>query len=150
MDGAFFADGLKFSCTRCSRCCRHEPGFVFLSSRDLELLARGLGVDGGEVVRLYCRDVPVDGRLRLCLTEKPNLDCVFWENGGCAVYSWRPLQCRSYPFWQSNLSSRERWESLRADCPGVDAGEMHGREEIEEWIRRREREPLVVRSQNGA
>ena len=34
----FYSDGLRFECTRCSRCCRHTPGYVFLSENDVERL----------------------------------------------------------------------------------------------------------------
>ncbi|HUX21603.1 MAG TPA: YkgJ family cysteine cluster protein, partial [Spirochaetia bacterium] len=35
----FYQDGLRFECTRCDACCRHEPGYVFLSQTDLRRLA---------------------------------------------------------------------------------------------------------------
>ena len=141
--GCFYADGLRFSCTRCSRCCRHTPGFVFLSSRDLRALAAALRLSEGDVTARYCRQVPVGIATRLSLRERPNLDCIFWENDGCLVYESRPLQCRSFPFWSSALSSRAEWEEAAASCPGIGTGRLHSREDIEKWVRRRLREGFL-------
>jgi Fe-S-cluster containining protein len=146
MDTPFFAWGLRFTCRRCSKCCRHEPGYVFLSENDIDVFSRGMRVEKDIFVRKYCREVKINGRCRLSLTEKPNFDCVFWEEGGCAAYPWRPLQCRSYPFWHPNLVSRQAWETLRESCPGVGVGDLHSREEIEGWLKRREEELLINRS----
>lgn len=139
----FYADGLSFSCTRCSNCCRHDPGFVFLSRIDITRLADGLGVTAETFVDEYCRSVDIGGFTRLSLNEKSNYDCIFWENGGCTVYEHRPLQCRSFPFWSSNLASREDWESLASFCPGINQGTLHPREEIESLLAQRLEEPLV-------
>jgi len=74
---------------------------------------------------------------RLSLKEKPNLDCILWENGGCSVYDARPLQCRSFPFWSSCVSSAEEWEFHAAQCPGIGTGPLHDRREIERWLAQR-------------
>jgi len=138
-----YRDGLRFSCTRCSRCCRHTPGYVFLSERDLERIARALGLDTVETRRRYCRAVRIGAFSRVSLKEKPNLDCILWEDGGCSIYSSRPLQCRSFPFWSSNLASRESWEEQAASCPGIGRGRMHGKARIQRWLARRAADPLM-------
>jgi Fe-S-cluster containining protein len=148
MNAPFYAGGLRFSCQRCSRCCRLEPGFVFLSERDMDTFCGGLGMTKSGFEKKYCREVPINGNLRLSLTEKPDFDCVFWEAAGCTAYSCRPLQCRSYPFWHSALMSRRSWDALKASCPGIGKGELHSREEIELWLRRREEELLINRKRD--
>jgi Fe-S-cluster containining protein len=138
-----YRDGLRFSCTRCSRCCRHTPGYVFLSARDLARISRALGVDAAETRLRYCRTVRIGGFSRVSLQEKPNLDCILWEEGGCSVYDSRPLQCRSFPFWSSNLASRENWEEQAATCPGIGKGRLHGKTRIQRWLARRIADPLL-------
>ena len=140
---AFYGSGLRFHCTRCSRCCRHTPGHVFLSRADLEALVKASGVDRGKFLRRYCRRVPFGPVKRISLKEKRNLDCVFWEKEGCAVYDARPLQCRSFPFWSSSLSSREEWEEIAAQCPGIGRGPLHPRGEIDRWLSRRLEDGLL-------
>jgi Fe-S-cluster containining protein len=139
----FYETGLRFSCTRCSRCCRHTPGYVFLSPRDLRMLGAALGIERDELMRSYCREVPLGVATRVSLKEKPNLDCVFWGNDGCSVYEARPLQCRSFPFWASALSSRAEWEQTAERCPGIGRGQLHSREEIERWVTLRLREGFL-------
>ena len=40
----------------------------------------------------------------------------------CSVYAVRPLQCRTWPFWDGVLASRQNWESAGKRCHGIDAG----------------------------
>ena len=142
----FYRDGLQFGCTRCSRCCRHTPGYVFLSEADVDRLVPALGVSRQDFFQRYCRRVPFGLAERLSLREKPNVDCILWDNGGCAVYEARPLQCRSFPFWGSCLSSQEEWQLHARQCPGMGNGPRHSREEIERWIALRMKEPFIEAS----
>jgi Fe-S-cluster containining protein len=140
---SFYHEGLCFSCTRCSACCRHDPGYVFLSGNDVRLLAEGLQMEYTEVMEKYCRWVPSSGEEKqLSLKEKTGFDCIFWQDG-CKVYKYRPLQCRTFPFWQSTLSTRQAWESL--SCPGIGNGMLRSREYIETCLERRRREPVLTR-----
>jgi uncharacterized protein len=140
---AFYASGLRFECTRCNRCCRHTPGYVFLSRVDLERLARAKNVEVGEFLATWCRTVDLGVAKRISLREKSNYDCIFWENGGCSVYEARPLQCRAFPFWGASVSSREEWDRQAEQCPGMNRGPLHPREEIDDWLARRESEKLL-------
>jgi hypothetical protein len=143
MSGSFFDAGLRFQCRRCSHCCRHEPGYVFLTQDDLERLAEGLELPPAEVRERYCRQVRIGAFRRLSLRETPAYDCILWGPEGCRVYGHRPLQCRSFPFWSSNLSSRESWEEAARACPGIGQGRVHGRARIERWLARRLADPLL-------
>ena len=139
----FYEDGLRFECTRCSNCCRHEPGYVFLTSRDLKDLQKVTGLTTGAVIEKYCRKVYIGFVERISLKEKANFDCIFWEENGCQIYTARPLQCRSYPFWSSHLISRESWDREGVNCPGINKGTLHSCKSIEKWMRMRERNPLL-------
>ena len=83
----------------------------------------------------YLREVNLSGIQRVSLKEKPNYDCIFWEKDGGSVYRYRPMQGRSYPFWSGNLVSTHIWEHLKSSCPGVGAGRLHSRREIDRWLR---------------
>jgi Fe-S-cluster containining protein len=140
----FYARGLRFSCARCSECCRIDPGFVFLREGDLSALVPALKTKYAEFIQRYCRWTPdVDGKERLSLKEKANYDCILWSNG-CACYEARPLQCRTYPFWPSMLASRKTWEAM--SCPGMGRGTLHSREEIEALLALQSAEPIIERT----
>ena len=139
----FYASGLRFACTRCSRCCRHTPGFVFLSEKDVTTMASRLGLERHEFIGRYCRRVRYGPETRLSLREKPNLDCILWENGGCSVYQARPLQCRSFPFWSSCVACSEEWAYHARQCPGMGKGPLHSREEIDRWLALRLKEGFI-------
>ncbi len=137
----FYEDGLRFSCTRCSLCCRFDSGYVWLSRADLARLADGLRTTVDDVIDRYCRVVDIGGFKHLSLREQPNKDCIFWRDGGCSVYQTRPLQCRSYPFWAHQLADHETWNRTAQSCPGVNVGTLHSRKEIEQILENRRREP---------
>ena len=133
MSEIFYAQGLKFTCQRCSSCCRYDAGFVYLSEKDIESLIVKLEIDREKLIGLYCRWVDSwNGSKVLSLKEKANKDCVFWETAkGCIVYEARPLQCRTFPFWENIVSSKSNWKIAASGCQGINKGELHTREEID-------------------
>ncbi len=140
----FFTKGLRFECTRCTRCCRFEPGYVFLSKRDIKRISEELNLKISDFIDTYCRRVWIDGGVKISLKEKSNYDCIFWENGGCRIYNVRPLQCRSFPFWSNFLVSIDTWNSLEKNCPGVNRGRLHSKEIIEYWLNREAKESYFI------
>lgn len=131
MDDTFYSQGLRFSCERCSYCCRIEPGCVYLSENDLTNLCKWFNLNEAEFVRSFCRAVYNSaGEKVLGLKEKPNYDCILWDRG-CTAYGSRPLQCSTYPFWPFIVQNRERWHAEARDCPGINKGTLHSAEEIE-------------------
>jgi Fe-S-cluster containining protein len=156
----FYEQGLNFSCRRCSACCRHEPGFVFLTRRDLDSLAGILRMDRRALIAVYCRWVPFtprgsdelegsfprgQARETLSLKEKSNFDCIFWKNG-CTVYEARPVQCRTFPFWKSIVHSLASWKECMKDCPGIGKGRVYSRGEIEHMLTQESLEPIITRT----
>lgn len=125
MAESFLNNGLAFSCQQCSGCCRHDPGFVYLSREDLDLFLKILSISQEEFIEKYCRFVPYyDGGEVLCLKEKKNYDCIFWDNG-CTAYEARPVQCRTYPFWSYIIKNEEAWITESKSCPGINKGSIH-------------------------
>lgn len=123
----WFQDGLQFTCTQCGKCCTGEPGVVWVTEEEIETLAKVRGEPVREFVALYTR--PARGRVTL--REKANGDCVFYDQQkGCTVYAVRPRQCRTWPFWESNVESPEAWQRTTEICPGSGQGELIPVEEI--------------------
>ena len=128
----WYKDGLRFRCTRCGNCCTGVPGFVWVNEEELTALAEFRGEPREQVEGLYTR-MSFRG---LTLREKSNGDCVFWDREqGCTVYAVRPRQCRTWPFWESNLETPADWERTRETCPGAGKGELITVEEITERLK---------------
>jgi len=92
-------------------------------------LAAALGMETPAFEAAFLRTV---GQ-RKSLTERDDGDCVLFDKATrrCKVYGARPAQCRTWPFWESNLRSPETWEETRRDCPGTRRGRLVDREQIE-------------------
>ncbi len=127
MSHPWYQSGLRFTCTQCGHCCTGEPGFVWVDDADLAAIAQHRGETLDEVRGLYSRWTPRGRTLR----EKANGDCVFYDkNVGCTVYPVRPPQCRTWPFWESNVADPEAWRDTCEVCPGSGRGELISAEEI--------------------
>lgn len=126
----WYSDGLKFKCTGCGDCCTGAPGYVWLNTADTAALADEVGLSVAEFERRYVRYVGV----RKSLKERKNYDCVFLDGKTrkCTVYQARPRQCRTWPFWDSNLRTPETWAATCEVCPGSGTGKLYQLEEIEE------------------
>lgn len=121
----WYADGLRFSCTACGHCCR-VAGHVWVDAREIRAIARFLELTLDRFGRRFLRRVGS----RLSLVERPNHDCVFWDEG-CTIYSVRPRQCRTFPFWQESIASAAAWHETASACEGVNTGRLYSLSEIE-------------------
>lgn len=72
--------------------------------------------------------------VRKSLKEYSNGDCVFFNNETrrCEVYTSRPRQCRTWPFWDSNLKDQDAWEATCDECPGAGRGKLYDIDHIEQ------------------
>lgn len=140
----FYKDGLTFSCQRCLYCCSTEPGYVFLSKDDIENGASFLGLSPAEFVNIYCRYIDYGTYQMISLKEKSNYDCIFLSKSGCIIYSSRPVQCRTYPFWKNIIESQKSWNEESHSCPGIGKGNRIPCNEIEKAMKENEDNPPVI------
>jgi Fe-S-cluster containining protein len=129
-DEPWYTDGLCFTCTGCGDCCTGAPGYVWVNQAEIEALARRLGMAVAAFEKQYVRQVGV----RRTLKERKNYDCVFLDGQTrrCTVYEDRPRQCRTWPFWDSNLKSPEAWQQACEACPGSGQGKLYSIDLIKE------------------
>lgn len=125
---------LSFECTQCGGCCGKAPGYVRVSMDEVKGIANLLNLSVYEFLFIFIRKIVLNGTQFLSLKEKPNYDCVFLENNRCQIYSERPLQCRSYPFWPNIVESLSQWENEKKNCPGIGKGAAVNPEKVYEWI----------------
>ena len=134
-DGRWYTDGLRFECTQCGACCSGEPGFVWVGREEIRAMAEELNLAIAEFQRRYVRVVDGDRSL----TERPGGDCSLLDpdTRRCTVYAVRPIQCRTWPFWDSTLETADDWRDTCESCPGAGRGRLYAFDEIE--VRRREK-----------
>jgi len=130
--GPWYAAGLGFACTQCGNCCSGAPGYVYVTRDEIAKIAAFLGRRDESLGPEYLRRV---GR-RYSLTEdKRSGDCCFLRHADgkriCGIYPVRPLQCRTWPFWDVNLESPDDWNEAARDCPGMNRGQRYDLVQIE-------------------
>ncbi len=125
---AWYSAGLRFACRQCGACCKIE-GYVWVGREAIRRIAGHLDLSVDEFGRKYLWRVDS----RFALIEKPNRECIFWENS-CAIYPVRPPQCKTFPFWSEQLASQEAWERGTKACHGMNQGRLYEIGEIRKIV----------------
>ena len=121
----FFDEGLSFECRRCGTCCTGAPGTVYVAPDETMPLAKYLGLQLSELIHQHLYPFKDSFSIR----EDDNGNCRFFDQG-CRIYPVRPFQCRSFPFWFSNLRSEAIWKQVCLQCPGIGKGQWFSREQL--------------------
>lgn len=144
----WYGGGLHFTCTQCGNCCTGGPGYVWISQKELQRLADHLKLSVRQVIKQYCRKIGNQYSLKELRNTRGEYDCIFLKEEkvpvekdgqqvvhtkrGCTIYPVRPLQCRTWPFWDGNLASPEMWALSSQRCHGMNNGaRTFTREQIE-------------------
>jgi len=127
----WYEQGLKFTCTQCGNCCSGDPGYVWATKEEIARISEFLGRTDQWLDKKHLRRVG----FRYSLTERPDGDCIFLTRDkgkvGCSIYPVRPLQCRTWPFWTTNVASADAWARTSQNCPGMNNGKHHDFIQIE-------------------
>ena len=127
----FFDEGIRFECRRCGACCTGDPGVVRISEREIRALADFLEMAVPDLTRMHLR--PIESGFSI--VEEADGACRFYDQG-CRIYPVRPLQCRTYPFWFSQMRSMRQWGKAISQCPGIGNGTLYSRERILDMLSR--------------
>lgn len=125
----WYHDGLRFTCTQCGHCCSGAPGYVWVNAQEVLAMAAAMHMEEAAFRDKFVRQVGP----RESLIEYSDGDCIFLDpqTRGCMVYEARPVQCRTWPFWDSNLESESEWKHTCDICPGAGEGKLYSLEQIE-------------------
>jgi len=106
------------ACDSCEgRCCTGESGNIFVSAEEITALSGHLKMDEAR----FRSDFLVKRGYRFSLKERIvglSHDCIFFDReiNGCGVYEARPIQCRTFPFWDY---FKTHLDELKRECPGI-------------------------------
>jgi|TARA_B110000495_G_scaffold132768_1_gene115996 Fe-S-cluster containining protein len=125
----WYSDGLRFECTQCGDCCSGEPGYVWVEEAEIAAMATELDMPIDAFERKFIRNLGFDKSL----IEYSDGDCILLDpkTRKCTVYGARPIQCRTWPFWDSNLNERKDWKATCEVCPGAGKGKLYTFDQIE-------------------
>jgi Fe-S-cluster containining protein len=125
----WYSKGLRFECTQCGACCSGEPGYVWVEPEELQAMAMRMSLSTDEFESKFIRRVGSQKSLR----EYPDGDCILLdpERRICLVYEARPIQCRTWPFWDTTLEDKKAWKETCEVCPGAGNGKLYSLDEIE-------------------
>jgi Fe-S-cluster containining protein len=119
---AWYVDGLRFRCTQRGACGAGAEGYLGVTPAEIDAMAAAKGMEPAAFEAAFVKRVGV----RRSLTERPGGDCVLLDETTrkCTAYDARPRQCRTWPFWDSNLRSPKAWAEAAEACPGCNKGDL--------------------------
>jgi Fe-S-cluster containining protein len=114
--------GYKFNPSACEECgghcCTGESGYIWAKYDEIINMAEFVNLSVEEFATMYLKKV----KHRYSLVEKKlaedNYACIFFDETTerCTIYPVRPLQCRTFPFWEQ---FKQDEEEVRKECPGI-------------------------------
>ncbi|WP_104761657.1 YkgJ family cysteine cluster protein [Helicobacter cetorum] len=111
------------ACENCgAKCCVGDSGYIFVSAQDMQRMSVFLGLEFEEFTKKYVKKVGYKYSLIEKDAKDLGLACVFLdlETKRCQIYSVRPKQCQTFPFWDSVKNfSKEQKEAFCQSCPGI-------------------------------
>ena len=106
------------ACNTCEgRCCTGESGYIYVNKNEIENIAKLLDME----VTAFAREYLFKKGYKYSIKEmkfNESYECVFFnrETNGCSIYDARPLQCRTFPFWET---FKNNITEVKKECPGV-------------------------------
>ena len=105
-------------CETCEgKCCTGESGYIYLSQDEIVNIAKLLELDTQTFMQQYLYKKGYKYSIKEQVVSMSH-DCIFFdrEKNGCKIYEARPLQCRTFPFWDY---FKNRVSELKQECPGI-------------------------------
>ena len=91
------------ACDTCAgNCCIGESGYIWISEKEIGVLAKYLNITQEELRLKYLNKISYKYSINEVKLSEDNFACVFFnlEKRQCSIYEARPRQCRTFPFWE--------------------------------------------------
>lgn len=117
-------DGFPYSfepsaCASCQgNCCIGESGYIWINKEECENLAKHLKISLNELGQNYLIKVGYKYSIKERKLSENNYACIFFdiEKKQCSIYEARPVQCRTFPFWEY---FKTRVNEVKEECPAI-------------------------------
>jgi Fe-S-cluster containining protein len=113
---------LRFECSRCGICCgdtKEKIRHILLVGSEVMEISEKTGCPAN----VFC--VPIKGMLPYVFEMRKQQDCkcTFLKDNQCAIYEFRPLICRFYPFELKFSEEQNRYQfKATLECPALNLG----------------------------
>lgn len=124
MSSLLTKDGFNFAfdpkgCDSCNgNCCIGESGYIWITAMEIQSLALYLNLSIEELKFKYLIKIGYKYSIKEVKLASNNFACCFFnlEKKQCSIYSVRPNQCRTFPFWDY---FKENEEEVYKECPAI-------------------------------
>ena len=139
-----FDKGIRFSCQGCGRCCKgFEGGDIYIYQNDVKRIFNYFKLRTEAEMSQFAEKFfrIVDDTFKIGISRSKTFKtlaikiergkeekCIFLkEDNSCQIYSARPYQCSSFPFWRMVVSDEKRFISYKRDCLALDSNTESGK-----------------------
>ena len=105
---------IKFTCKKCGACC--SVGFIYLKKGEVEKIAAHINMPVKQFKKKYTEWFLFLGR---ALKWNDRGACIFLKNKECSIYSARPSQCSTWPYWQRLINNQRDLKRAKGYCDGI-------------------------------
>ena len=116
-----YPNQIHFHCLKCGICCgdtEEKNRHILLLSNEAAHIAKKLRQPISDFATRIENRAPYSFEMK----KKENGKCPFLEKNQCAIYSFRPLICRFYPFEMKGRQDQKYVFIYTDECPGINKG----------------------------
>lgn len=126
---------IRFKCTGCGKCCTgNKDAYVEVSAKEQRKIQTFLDISPAWFRRRYLSRFD-DGDIAVAMDTQGR--CPFLDKEDrCRIYPVRPMQCRTYPYWDEVLRSRSSWNHEAKYCEGIHRGPVVAVSKIKAELKR--------------
>jgi len=106
-------------CDTCEgNCCIGESGNIWINKQEIENLSSHLDISLEELRVRFLEKRGYKYSIKEVKLSSDNYACVFFnlEKKQCSIYEARPIQCRTFPFWDYFKNHKEE---VIKECPAI-------------------------------
>ncbi len=106
-------------CESCGgNCCIGESGNIWISKQEILNLSIYLNIGLDKLFSDFLEKRGYKYSIKEVKISKDNFVCIFFDldKKQCSVYEARPMQCRTFPFWDYFKSNKEE---VFKECPAI-------------------------------